>query len=330
MAIDPETQRLINDAAVRRYFTTWDPTWRWILILGLRDMRANLPRLAQLAADEMGNETWTEESYAYGPLALGVTAAAVNEGAQHCEDLFALLSFLRDPTEFSKRIGAYAAGKVVRLASELKKDDSQQLAKRFCFPDMAMIEAGMGKAANPEAAVEAAHAGVKQLVQLVGEVVEFYETYEFFHVHYKHGLKLALRPFGVPTEEAIAERKQSVTAPVFALSNETIEEMLKRPQAQQGMMLQLDPLAQRHVAELVQGRNLLRLQMAGPNVDLDRVVEVSWTVSRLLRIAAANRIALGELDDDGQQSFSLPGPGRTETVEARIEPTRAVALTDVR
>jgi hypothetical protein len=85
MAIDSATRREINEAAVQRYFASWDPTWRWILILGLRDMRANLTRLGRLAADEMGNETWAEEDYVYGPLALGITAAAVNEAAQHCE-----------------------------------------------------------------------------------------------------------------------------------------------------------------------------------------------------------------------------------------------------
>lgn len=329
IAIDAATKRKINEAAVRRYFSTWDPTWRWILILGLRDMRANLPRLAQLAADEMGNDTWTEENYAYGPLALGVTAAAVNEAAQHCEDLFALLTFLRDPTSFSRRIGAYAAGKVVRIASNLKEDSDEEIAKRFCLPALEVIKAGMAKAEDPEAAVEAARDGIARLAQQVREIVSFYETYEFFHVQYKHGLKLALRPFGNPTAEAISDRKKDVRAPVFALSNEVIAQMLKRPQGQQAMMLLLDPVSQRHIAELVGNRDILRLQMAGPEVDLDHVVKLSWTVSRLLRVAAENRIALGQLDENGQQSFSLPGPAETETVEVRMEPVRPVELNDV-
>jgi hypothetical protein len=100
MAIPAATRREINEAEVRRYFSAWDPTWRWILTLGLRDMRANLDRFGRLAADEMGNESWAEEHYLYGPVALGITAAAVNEAAQHCEDLFALLNFLRDPLTF--------------------------------------------------------------------------------------------------------------------------------------------------------------------------------------------------------------------------------------
>lgn len=61
----------------------------------------------------------------------------------------------------------------------------------------------------------------------------------------------------------------------------------------------------------------------------DEVVKLSWTVSRLLRLAAENRVALGQLGENRQQSFSLPGPGETATVEVRIEPGRAVELKDV-
>jgi len=80
MPIDPATKGAINEAGVRRYFSSWDPTWRWILILGLRDMRTNLAHLGQLAANETGNETWAEEDYVYGPLALGITAGRRQRG----------------------------------------------------------------------------------------------------------------------------------------------------------------------------------------------------------------------------------------------------------
>jgi hypothetical protein len=58
MTISGEARRAVNEGEVRRYFSSWDPTWRWILILGLRDMRANLGRLGQLATKEMGNDAW--------------------------------------------------------------------------------------------------------------------------------------------------------------------------------------------------------------------------------------------------------------------------------
>ncbi len=157
----------------------------------------------------------------------------------------------------------------------------------------------------------------------------FYETYEFFHLQYKHGLKVLFRPFGQPTAEAIADRKGSVRAPLFAATNESVAQMLKRQKSQHTMMLHLTPVSQAHLNELVENRDLLRPQMAGPEVDFDDLGAHAWTVSRLLRIAQANRLALGALDADGQQTFQLPGEGVKETVDVRIEPSRALKLQDV-
>ena len=69
--------------------------------------------------------------------------------------------------------------------------------------------------------------------------------------------------------------------------------------------------------------------MAGPQVDLDAVVAHSWTVSRLLRLAVANRLSLGRTDQDGRQTFELPGEGDRETLNLVIEPPHAVELSDV-
>lgn len=97
-----------------------DPAWRWVLILGLRDLRGNASRLGNLADTESPpGSGWSEDTYVYGPLVHGLTAAAVNECAQHCEDLFAVLRFLREPLEFSKRMLDYKAGTVTQFGEQL-------------------------------------------------------------------------------------------------------------------------------------------------------------------------------------------------------------------
>jgi hypothetical protein len=330
MTIPAEARRSINEAQVRRYFSYWDPTWRWILLLGLRDMRANLPRFGRLAAEEMGNETWAKEDYLYGPLALGITAAAVNEASEHCEDLFALLTFLREPLNFAGRMVSYGAGHVVKIADQLAKDSDADMASRFCVPSINAIAAGMVTAEDPDAALDAARAGIARLGELVRGVVGFYKTYEYFHLQYKHGLKILFRPFGgAPTAETITERKTDVRAPLLALSNEALSKTLQRPPEQQGMIFPMEPETLPYLSELVTNRELLRIQMAGPQVDLDAVVAHSWTVSRLLRLAAANRLSLGRVDEHGLQAFELPGEGDRETRNIVIRPPHAVELSDL-
>jgi hypothetical protein len=331
MTIPAAARRSINEAQLRQYFNSWDPTWRWMLILGLRDMRANLARVGQLAADEMREEAWADEQYVYGPLALGITAAAVNEGTQHCEDLFALLNFLQDPTSFARRMADYSAGRVVRIADRLSRGSDAEVGSLFCVPPFGVIEAGLAGAQYRQDGLETVRTGLARLGVLVRQVVDFYRTYEFFHVQYKHGLKILFRPFGDMLPSAtIEERKESVRAPLFALTNEPLSKSLQRPPAQQVLAFRGDPEMLPYLGELTANRDFMRIQMAGPPVDLDAVAAHSWVVSRLLRMAAANRLSLGQLDENGNQSFQLPGQNDREAVMVVIQPSAAIGLGDLK
>jgi hypothetical protein len=326
------TKQRINEAQVRNFFAAWAPAWRWVLIVGLRDLRANLRRLGEMAATEMDNDSWKADDYVYGPLALGITAAAVNEAAQHCEDLFALLTFARDPMDFVKRMTSYAAGKVTGLSKRLMTEGDDGLRKRFLLPPTAVIEDGLSKAEDPEKAVAAVEEAVKRLLDLVRKVTDWYLTYEFFHLQYKHGFKLPLRPFsGTLPPETIDKRKQDVSAPLIAFTNENLAQMLARPPGQQALMMLLTPETQPHINELIADRALLRYQMSGPEVNLDDVVEISRSVYRLLFLIQRNRLSVSNgPDEDGQQVFYLPGAAANETVEARLEPSTPVLLKDFR
>lgn len=73
--IDNKTRRSINDSALRQFLSAWDPSWRWMLILGLRDLRRNTARLGDLAAETTGSDAWRDDRYLMGPVVLGITAA---------------------------------------------------------------------------------------------------------------------------------------------------------------------------------------------------------------------------------------------------------------
>jgi hypothetical protein len=321
--MDAVTRRAINEEAVERFFASWDPAWRWILILGLRQMRADPSTLGSLASAEANNnEGWAEDTYAYGPLSLGITAAAINEAAQHCEDLFALLKFLREPSFFARQMADYSAGKVMEFGRKLVDADDAAISRLFLVPDQALVEAGLAEAADPKSAVSAIEQGRTRLAEMLRETAEFYRKYEKFHVHYKHGLKLPLRPFGIPSDEAISERKTDVRSPLIAYTTEP----LRSGDGDQVVMFTAGPHQQAHLQELVAERNLLRLNLIA-DVDLDEVVRRSHCVLRLLQLAQANRLALGKLED-GNQRFSLPGEQRWEQMDVTIRLHRLLSVSD--
>jgi hypothetical protein len=319
----------VNEAAVRQFFAAGDPAWRWVLILGLRDLRANADRLGELASAESGgNETWSEDTYVYGPLIHGLTAAAVNECAQHCEDLFAVLKFLREDLEFAKRMSSYAAGTVTRFGEGLVKCTDEEIGRLFCVPPATMVKEGLERAVDPAESLDAYDEALRRLGEQVRSVSEWYSIYEDFHVQYKHGLKMAMRPFGEPTTEAIEERRANVSDTIFAFTTERIEQMMAGPSPNQPMFFpNLIPEAREHLNALVADRAILRYKMSGPAVDLDDVVEISRRVLVALRIAATNRLALTDgLDENSQYCFDLPGPSGKQTLTVRLELAAAPTL----
>jgi len=326
-------RRAVNEAAVRQFFAASDPAWRWVLILGLRDLRANASRLGNLAANESPEGAgWAEDRYVFGPLVHGLTAAAVNECAQHCEDLFAVLMFLREQLEFAKRMLSYKAGTVTQFGMRLRELDDEAIRRLFIVPDASLVEGGLTGSEDLSGHLAVFNDAVARLAQRVRRVAEWYATYEDFHVQYKHGLKLAMRPYGDPTLEAIDERRANVSAALMAFTNEPISAMLRGSSQQQGMIFpNLIPEAQAHLAALVEERAVLRYKMSGPPVDLNEVVEISGTVVQLLRIAAANRLAVASgLGEGSIYSFELPGDRRYEVVTVALELDTAPVLDDFR
>lgn len=325
--VDKRDRLAANEEAVQSFFARWDPSWRWILLLGLRQLRTDPVALGTLASAEAnGHPSWADESYAYGPLTFGLTAAAVNEAVQHCEDLFALLKFMHEPAFFAREMANYGAGKVTSFGRGLASADDATISRLFLVPDDRTVRQGFRRAEDPEASIGHFGEGRTQLATLVRDTAAFYEQYEAFHVHYKHGLKLPFRPFGEPTKEAIDERKESVKAPLFLWTNEPIKAMLARSAGAEPMMFFLGPRQQANLSALVEERNVLRLRLLH-EVDLDDLVARSYTVLRLLQLAAANRVALGRVED-GLQTVALPGRQRWEQMDLQLELERPLALAD--
>jgi hypothetical protein len=163
----------------------------------------------------------------------------------------------------------------------------------------------------------------------VREVASWYLTYEFFHNQYKHGLKHPMRPFGVPPATTLKERRSHLRGPLIAYTNEPLAGALRRPPPLHTISYP-DPgeVARPHIPELIQERQLLRYQMSGPEVDLDDLVALAWTVARLLRIAEANRLSISNGLDGGTQEFQLPGEKRIDTLVVRLSISNPVTLAD--
>jgi hypothetical protein len=211
-------------------------------------------------------------------------------------------------------MAAYKAGKVIEFGSRLVDADDAAISRCFLVPDADTVRAGLIEAGDPEESIAAAEGGRLRLGEMVRSTAAFYRKYEEVHIQYKHGLRLPLRPFGDPTEETIAERKTNVEASVYSYTNESIAQVLWRPVEEQMMAFAPGPTQQGDLKKLVEERNILRLRLAA-DIDLDEVAERAYRVMRLLAIGQRNRLAVGNVEEDGGQRFCLSGrrSGSTST-----------------
>lgn len=292
-------------------------------------MRTDPERLGELAAEETGgDESWSEPAYAFGPLSIGLTAAAVNEASQYCEDLFALLHALRETEYFAQKMSSYSAGKVTGFGHKLGELDDDSICRLFLVPDVHTIESGLADGKDPEASIASFRAGRTRLCERVRDTASFYAELEDIHLNYKHGLKLALTPVGAPLpEEEIKRRRSSVETPVFAYTAEPIGEMMRKPKHQNVMMMRLGETQQANVRALVEERNLLRF-LPPRQIDFDHLVEKCALVLQLLQIAQENRVGVGKLDESGNQRVCLPGPELREQLTVTFRSDSVIGLGD--
>jgi len=88
-------------------------------------------------------------------------------------------------------MGSYAAGRVVAIATKLNRDSDEQIAARFCVPSIGCDRGRDGESrGRRRCRCSRAPRASPGSVSSCARVVDFYETYEFFHLQYKHGLKV--------------------------------------------------------------------------------------------------------------------------------------------
>lgn len=131
---------------------------------------------------------------------------------------------------------------------------------------------------------------------------------------YKHGLKLPLSPFGIPTKEAIEERKSAVKSPLFSYTNEPISAM---------MMLQLGPNQQANLTQLVEERNVLRLRLAH-DVDLD----AKWSTAPTRCCGSSSSHRLTASRSARSRMATVPGEAKWEQVDVLVKLDRVLTLAD--
>jgi hypothetical protein len=297
----PRARKDADRWAVRYFEERYDPYWRAVLIENLLRLMRDRAAAGAAAADATGLGWLGEDQYVHGNLARGLTAAGVNELAMHCEDLFSLIRAGHEDRGFA--IGAldYDAGKAAALAARIAAAPEGWIRQALLVPDATTLAAGLVEAPDPQVAVAAAEAGAARIVDWCREAAQWYIRNESSHIRYKHGMRLLIGGFGPLSQEQIEKRRTSTRAALISLTNKPIKD------GASGLMFEVADRLRPHLAALYERRLLLRVEIAGAELDLVDLAALAWRVAAVQACVLANRAALDDMEGQpDEQVVTLP------------------------
>jgi hypothetical protein len=153
--------------------------------------------------DEDGEATIAQE------IRNGLYFDSIAQCVQYIEDLFAFAKATKQPDFFVRNIISYNAGAVTSYIRNYKCDTPTILEDFHvsCLPSY--IDEGIRDRFNTDLAMFIGH---------INDIVTFYKRYDFFYNQYKHGLAIAMRPFGQKlTPEHIEDEKKGKLEPFLAV-----------------------------------------------------------------------------------------------------------------
>ena len=298
-----KSQRVkVTQDQVQRFFASYYSNWRLHQILTLEklyrerfDFYKDIIQTTKQSDDSDGSATIAQE------IGNGLLFEAISHCIQYIEDLFAIVKAGENVDFFIKGIITYDAGKISNFIKQ--KFNREQLCKAFHFPYYA--EDFPDKVTN-----ELYKSAIERLFNLVSEFKEFHKQYQFFYTQYKHGLTIALRPYGLYNNEQIEKSKKGEFDPYLAAFDNLGAEKLKDKQERFNNMLFMPCFTEsvrENITELMREDNLIRYVFPPTDTDFEKIKDVAFRVRDCINVIGNNIMEkAGNSDDPDRLKVQLP------------------------
>jgi len=252
------------------YLANQYPMWRVVTVKSIKNIIENLDDFYRLIFDELKRyDEEKEDETVRGEIRNGLFFEALSQSVQAVEDLFSLLKYSGDIPYFAKNVVTYNASKVTRYIRNFDTKNTELLLKPFQIPYFRMDEPWE----NTE--VFNKYVDAVQLIRMyMDALIEHHKTYYFHYCQYKHGMAVALRPFGNSAQHG----NDLLEGVVMTFDNVNFK---KRTHATLPAMMipDFDPDIAKHITGLHEEDNLLRAEMKVVDFNLFvDIVEKAYTL----------------------------------------------------
>lgn len=215
---------------------------------------------------------------------------AISQAEQAIEDLFSLLKNSNDIAYFAKNVVNYNAAEVKKYIWNFQENKLEYIMQEFKLPYFVLDEPWENRET-----FEFYKESILRMQQWLHELIAFHKKYYLDYCQYKHGMSVALRPFGQQRMKS-EEGRSPHEGVLMTFDSYTIEKRHKISGALPQMAMYLDPKILPYVSRLHSEGNLLHYSTHV--VSIDEIVSVTEKSFALLNIVWANLLKRCEITDE--------------------------------
>jgi len=300
-----DTERYISGKAQMKMFgASQYPYWRVVAVKSIRKILLDADKFYCDLEDEIyfnkSCKTGTENQVdiVNNEIKNGWMFEAISQAEQAIEDLFSLLKNSNDIAYFAKNVVNYNATEVKKYIWNFQTDKLEYIMQQFKLPYFLLDEPW-----EDRESFEFYKESILRMQQWLQELVAFHKKYYLDYCQYKHGMSVALCPFGQHPMKR-EEKCDPHEGVLMTFDSYTVEKRHKVSGVLPQMAMYLDPEIIPYVSRLHSEGNLLHYSMHVVNIDeIVNITEKAFALLNIVWINLLNRCEIADADKVNEWAF---------------------------
>lgn len=225
---------------------------------------------------------------------------AVSQAEQAIEDVFSLLKNSSDIAYFAKNVVNYKANQVKDYIWKFDTNNLEYIMQEFGLPYFPLDEPW-----ENQDVFEQYKQSVLLMQEYLRDLSEFHKKYYLDYCQYKHGMSVALCPFG---KQYFKNEKEwnLLEGALMTFDSYTVGKRQQASGSLPQMAMNLTPEIQPYVSRLHEEGNLLHFSMHVVNIDnIVRITEKAYTLLSIIWVNLLKRCEMTDEDTIREWAFPL-------------------------
>lgn len=293
---------LAGKAQMKVFYMNQYLYWRVVAVKSMREMILKAEKFYEEAEINLslGGSAEGEIDIVNNQIRNGWLFEAVSQAEQAIEDVFSLLKNSGDIAYFAKNVVNYKANQVKDYIWRFDTNSLEYIMREFKLPYYPLDEPW-----ENQEVFEQYKQAVLLMQEYLRDLIEFHKKYYLDYCQYKHGMSVALCPFGKQHIKSENERNL-IEGALMTFDSYTVGKRQQASGSLPQLAMYLTPEIQPYVSRLHEEGNLLHFSMHVVNIDdVVRITEKAYTLLSIIWVNLLKRCEMTDEDTIREWAFPL-------------------------